>query len=369
MVKQARDQLTSNETQADLKAVFEGTCHLIPIRKVERDCDRLADEFVPELVEALASQMNPQVVCTVAGLCNNARIDELLKGQPQQEQPIAKNTDVATGLSCGNCGKISTIITQKFQNTNRDVVLDNMLEFCGGFSSYSDACASIVLTYFNEIYNHLKENLNSENICHMSGVCAANYHQHDEPVDVEIIPDALTGYISPKDDDIPCDLCKQLVGHLRDLLVANTTETEFKTVLEGICKQTKSFREECLSLADQYYDVIYNKLTSNLDPNGACFLIGICPKGVSQGAKAPIMPLLSPKAVQKKKLLGLDEPKLSAVEIQRSQLPKDVLLINPSQIKPFTTVKRNTEFCTICEYFLHFVQEALASPANEVIFL
>lgn len=61
MVKQARDQLLSNETQADLKAVFEGTCHLIPIKPVQKECDKLADDFVPELIEALSSQMNPQV--------------------------------------------------------------------------------------------------------------------------------------------------------------------------------------------------------------------------------------------------------------------------------------------------------------------
>lgn len=45
-------------------------------------------------------------------------------------------------------------------------------------------------------------------------------------------------------DDLPCKLCEQLVGHLKDLLVANTTEIEFKQVLEGFCKQTKSFASE-----------------------------------------------------------------------------------------------------------------------------
>lgn len=153
----------------------------------------------------------------------------------------------------------------------------------------------------------------------------------------------------------------------RDLLVSNTTETEFKTVLEGFCKQTKSFKEECLSIADQYYDIIYDKLTQNLDPNGACFLIGICPKGESGKPKTPFMPLLPSKTVeiQKKKVLGEGEPQLSNVEIQRAQLPKDVLLINPGLITPYSA-KKNTELCTICEYFLHFVQEALASPKNEV---
>ncbi|KAJ4441918.1 hypothetical protein ANN_11779 [Periplaneta americana] len=79
MVKEARDQLESNETQEELKEVFEGSCKLIPISIVSKECCKLADDFVPELVETLASQMNPQVVCSVAGLCNNEWVDKLLE--------------------------------------------------------------------------------------------------------------------------------------------------------------------------------------------------------------------------------------------------------------------------------------------------
>lgn len=74
-------------------------------------------------------------------------------------------------------------------------------------------------------------------------------------------------------------ICISFFLKSRDVLVANTTESEFKKVLEGICKQTKTFKSECLSLADQYYDIIYDQLTNNLDPDNACFMIGICPKG------------------------------------------------------------------------------------------
>lgn len=55
------------------------------------------------------------------------------------------------------------------------------------------------------------------------------------------------------DDDLPCKLCEQLVGHLRDLLVANTTEIEFKQVLLGLCKQTKSFTDEVCNLHERDY--------------------------------------------------------------------------------------------------------------------
>lgn len=61
MVGQARDQLESNETQEEIKEVFEGSCDLIPISIIEKECKRLADDFIPELIEALSSEMNPQV--------------------------------------------------------------------------------------------------------------------------------------------------------------------------------------------------------------------------------------------------------------------------------------------------------------------
>ena len=64
-----------------LKEVFEGSCKLIPIKEVAKECCKVADEFIPELIEALSSQMNPQVVCSVAGLCNSARIQKLLEKQ------------------------------------------------------------------------------------------------------------------------------------------------------------------------------------------------------------------------------------------------------------------------------------------------
>lgn len=153
----------------------------------------------------------------------------------------------------------------------------------------------------------------------------------------------------------------------RDLLVANTTQTEFKTVLEGICKQTKSFKSECLSIADQYYDVIYQKLTNDLDPNGACFLIGICPKGLSAAQSMPVqmMPLLPVKNLKQKKVLGVDEPEFSTQEIKSFQLPKDVLLIDASQVeKQINKAGKDGQLCTLCQYFLNFVQEALASPKN-----
>lgn len=188
MVKQARDQLESNETQADLKAVFEGSCNLIPIKLVKKECKKLADDFIPELVEALASQMNPNVVCSVAGLCNNAAIDKMLEEmpavKPKDQDDMDDSADVSDEIkdefNCVKCNKIAGLITNRFHATDRDQVLEGFLRLCGQMGSFSDGCSSIVLSYFNEIYDHMIKEFNAKNVCHMSGACASQFHQHEE---------------------------------------------------------------------------------------------------------------------------------------------------------------------------------------------
>lgn len=315
-----------------------------------------------------------QQVCSVAGLCNSARVDKLMLSAIQraldgtlEEEDVVMDSDVKKveqkpiGLSCGNCNLLSRTMQKKFESSDRDNMVEHLLHMCGGFSSFSDACANIVLTYFNDIYDGLSNYLQTDGVCHLSGVCAARFHQHEDDVKET---DSLTT-LDGVSDDIPCALCEQLVKHLRDVLVANTTETEFKQVLQGLCKQSRGFKDECLSIVDQYYHVIYDTLVNNLDANATCFLMGVCPKGLDLTRDAPIMPLLpavEPADVKVTiKKLGANEPSFSNEEIQKLQVPIDNLIgaANPSQLI------EGGSLCTLCEYMLHFIQESLAAPATD----
>lgn len=264
---------------------------------------------------------------------------------------------------------MATTIISKFHSTNRDVILDNVLQLCTKMSSFADGCMNIALVYFNDIYDHLSKHLDAEGICHISGVCSSKYHSHPES-EIEIQTKSDVGYVAVQDsEDIPCEMCQQLVNHLREMLVANTTEIEFKEVLRVLCSQTKDFKKECLSLVDQYYAVVYQNLVHNLDANGACFLIGVCPKGseaISFNDDLIIAESSESKTpIPKRKLLGAHEPVFTQQQISEMQLPIDKLMgaANPNLLI------ENGQLCVFCEYFLHFVQEALSTPVNEVSLL
>lgn len=89
--------------QEEIREVFEGSCNLIPIKLVRHECIHLADDFIPELIDALASQMNPQVVCATAGLCNSLRVDmqimEYKVGQ-SSEKALLDNYDWDVSNNC-----------------------------------------------------------------------------------------------------------------------------------------------------------------------------------------------------------------------------------------------------------------------------
>lgn len=90
VVTQARDQLESNQTVEDLKAVFEGSCKLIHVKEIVKECITIVNQFIPDLVETLAAEMNPSVVCSLAGLCNSPRIDKLLQDYEHNKPEVKK---------------------------------------------------------------------------------------------------------------------------------------------------------------------------------------------------------------------------------------------------------------------------------------
>uniref|UniRef100_A0A1B6I9E6 Pulmonary surfactant-associated protein B n=1 Tax=Homalodisca liturata TaxID=320908 RepID=A0A1B6I9E6_9HEMI len=358
MVAEAREELKSNETQENLKLVLEGSCLiLIPIKPLAHECVKLVDQAIPQLIEALSSQMDPQVVCSVAGLCNSRHIDRMLANYKLQT-----NAAKSLKLNCDNCEVVAGMAEKNFRSASRDQVLNAMLEMCGSMGSFSDSCSAMIIVNFNKLYENLAERLYPGGVCHMAGVCSERYHNHTKAVEVKEMPQ-LEG-------DMPCELCEQLVQHLRDIMIANTTEREFEQVLLGICGQTRSFKKECVDLVETYYPVIYAFLSEELDGKVLCTEIGICPKTAS--SIHPLYPLLPAHVAEslQKESSGLHRVSVTtsgvsvhagmhSLQVSEAQLPLDSLVLVPG----------DKNLCQMCEYFLHFLQNELTNPINEQVLI
>lgn len=68
--------------------------------------------------------MNPQVVCSVAGLCNNERVQRLAADNPDDTQVT---TTSPARLNCDGCKKVVNILENRFDEMSVEEVLQSFL--------------------------------------------------------------------------------------------------------------------------------------------------------------------------------------------------------------------------------------------------
>merc|ERR1712223_1216565 len=255
MVGEARDTLMSNETQEELREVFDGSCDLIPVGLISKECKALVEEFVPELVETLASEMNPDTVCTVSGLCNSARIDKLLKAHLSYRH---------TGGDCLICKEGADATKAQLVAETQNQVEDRLLELCGYFGSFTDACRIAVVERADQLYAFVTSQPWEEGVCDLAGVCSEAF-------------DDIPATQLQSGEDIQCEFCEKVIKHWIDVYASNSSLAEFKQLLDGICeKLDKKNADHCKHVVDDYYIPAFNFLRHEIDPHLLCSLVGLC---------------------------------------------------------------------------------------------
>ncbi|XP_060879577.1 prosaposin-like isoform X2 [Metopolophium dirhodum] len=401
MVKEARDTLTSNVTLEELKEVFDGSCELLPLKIVKKECKKLSDDFIPELVDTLASQMDPNVVCTVSGLCNNAHIDKLLLENKEKQSTVNSEHH-----ECEKCAIAMNKGEDLVQSMSRDDILNRFLMMCGELSSYSDACSSIVLTYHNEIYSAVKNGFNKRNVCLLSGMCSAAFHPHADGYEksmnalmgVEISNAGERGRIQIQksnevSDELTCEFCETLVKHLRDILIANTTKEQFSDVLKGLCKQTGSFSTECLAIVEENYTRIYKFLVSELNGKILCTIVGICPKSLNSRYNLnyiiPMYPLVPIDLLQTQEATKIEEDSSITAKKEQNEHKPTLVVVDeqPPKVQNINVIKKSPVIdvfykemhfvvndvsmptdkttCFLCQSILNYVQQVVTDPKSE----
>ncbi|XP_069546259.1 prosaposin [Brachyistius frenatus] len=83
----------------------------------------------------------------------------------------------------------------------------------------------------------------------------------------------------PQMKSVPCDLCKEVLMVVEQLLKDNATEAELLGYLEKACQliPDKGLTAECKEMVDQYYPILMGIITGELeDPGVVCGAMGLC---------------------------------------------------------------------------------------------
>lgn len=377
MVKEARDQLQSNETQEEIREVLEGTCRIyFPIKVLAEECIKYVDEFIPELIEMLSERMDPQLVCSTAGLCNARRL-RILVGK---EKP--KFSDPTPG-ECQDCKKFVQDANAMIKNASKADVQKKLVALCERLGPYAQFCKSMVLQEFEMIYRFLSSDPDPNEMCQLFGMC-------DEVTNVPVMQSLVEVFARSRDPDPECQFCEQLVQHLKDMITSNSTEEEVKELFLGFCKNLGSFEKQCEDFINENFQEIYDFLTDEMDPHLVCNALGLCPNGNSKStihlaklkpaekmvgrpgsgdSDSPLTPQLDSNAIPGSAQVAEEKVHTKLPFSRKAQLPQtpESLQLPETRLIPQTMILggRSPVTCALCEYALHELQNILMENKTE----
>ncbi|XP_039624798.1 prosaposin isoform X1 [Polypterus senegalus] len=152
----------------------------------------------------------------------------------------------------------------------------------------------------------------------------------------------------PTAKSVPCDLCKEVLTVIGNLLKNNSTEPEIMDYLEKACQliPDKTLSSDCKEMVDNYFPVVFGIITGELDdPNVACGALGLCHSMQKEMAEV-------------QKILSNEIPDADLSEIVSPFIANVPLLLYPQEQPKAIPEKGNGDLCHDCVVFITDAQEA-----------
>ncbi|XP_068596991.1 prosaposin isoform X3 [Brachionichthys hirsutus] len=161
----------------------------------------------------------------------------------------------------------------------------------------------------------------------------------------------------PQMKTVPCDMCKEVVTALAQILKDSSTEAEILEYLEKACHLVPDpgVAAECKDLVDEYEPIIRNIIVGELEnPGMVCGAIGLCR---SQQAALALL--------QAKEQLPSNEIPPVDLSHQMSPFLLNVpQLLYPQEAPKQEALKEDRNVCQDCEKFLIDVQRQVKDNAS-----
>uniref|UniRef100_A0AAR2LAC0 Prosaposin n=1 Tax=Pygocentrus nattereri TaxID=42514 RepID=A0AAR2LAC0_PYGNA len=160
----------------------------------------------------------------------------------------------------------------------------------------------------------------------------------------------------PQMKSVPCDLCKEVLVVVEQLLKDNSTEAEILGYMEKACQliPDESLAAECKEMVDNYYPILMGIIKGELeDPGVVCGALGLC-------------------VSQEEALAQLVSNEIPQVDLTQRVNP---LLLNvPQLLYPQETAKKVEETPkqtsdVVCDDCVKFVTDAQAEAKKNVTFV
>lgn len=243
-------------------------------------CKQLVEAYIPQLVQALESDVSPAVVCKTIGLCKgDAKILVM--------DYIRKKNEKKLGVDlCGDCKTFFTDVKQLLASAAAQKEFEDFLdsEVCPQFGALQDQCKELINSYLPMLINLLENEMAPDTICKTLGFCSADGQtavnkdmQNLAMLYRKIGMVQLPVKTAPVKASPQCILCEYIMSEIDKMLENNKTEAQIEAALMKVCNILPStIRDECTSFVSQYGPAVIALLVNEVSPKLVCSTLGLC---------------------------------------------------------------------------------------------
>lgn len=297
IVDDVKRYIQHGKTEAEIAHFLSSACGIIPDATSAAKCKEIADTLITELIQLATSDVDPQMICSLLGVCtgveDNVQHSPVVKSEQAQPVALAQTSaekelaplaviDVKDEPLCGDCKKFfkdiqDMIIANKTESQVEQLIYQ---EVCAQLGSLENECKTLVHEFLPEIMDILSKYYDPTMICQSLGVCAAKNSQVDKyPLlfaKLRKLPQ-LYKAVDKENSAATCLICKTIITELQMLGRDPAIQAEIKDLIKTrFCSLMDSMKVVCIMVIEQYSRELFELMSTVLEPTTRCHSLGFC---------------------------------------------------------------------------------------------
>ncbi|XP_056018469.1 prosaposin-like [Ostrea edulis] len=254
------------------------------LKSEEGLCDFIVDELVPQLVQTLGQEVEPQVFCNMLSFCNGTNIYKALVSRIQFRTSLKKINKAKIGgvEECTLCKEVLSKVRDMDRSPANQEKVKNFIktELCEKLGALASECKTAVDEYGDVLFELIATELDPTTVCTMLGFCKTAQYVAAKPImpGLQVKPDVKLP-TQPKAGEL-CDLCQMAINELDTMISKNSTAQEVEQALISVCSRLPAqYKDECSDFVKQYAPAILDLIGQELDPLTVCTFLKLCTSG------------------------------------------------------------------------------------------
>lgn len=268
-------------------------------------CKSYVEMYAPVVFQLLVSELDPQTICTMLGLCTNATVSAspiLPVAIPLSGDAVSSvrlmlaQTKVSAGPQCALCELIMKELTGMLVNNATEEEVTQALEkVCNLLpQTLAQECDTFVEEYGKMVIELLMKEVSPKEICTLLGLCIPT--KKTEPALEAVKPLLVQPAAVKVNNAAECMVCEEVITYVKTQLDDPSDQAQLEKLLEKACDiLPSSIRAQCENFISTYTPTIIMLFDQFADPKEICTALGLCTAKKAQNPLVPMMELTPAK--------------------------------------------------------------------------